>query len=78
MSAREVLFELNICLDSELCVIDKGREKSLGSHFVVQPLHSEGDPKRGYSFCTQWGVCVHVGACMCVCVCKWWGVCVCM
>lgn len=40
MSAREVLFELNICLDSELCVIDKGREKSLGSHFVVQPLHS--------------------------------------
>ena len=38
----------------------------------------EGDPKRGYSFCTQWGLCVHVGACMCVCVCKWWGVCVCM
>ena len=27
MSAREVLFELNICLDSELCVIDKGREE---------------------------------------------------
>ena len=40
MSAREVLFVLNIFSDSELYVTDKGREESLGSHFVVQPLHS--------------------------------------
>ena len=26
----------------------------------------EGDPERGYSFCTRWGMCVHGGGCVCV------------